>query len=150
MRKINQALYMALLLVTGECLAQGCGVSVVSLHFGDYDALAGVTLDTEADVYVSCDPSIAYNIKLDAGANSGGDFGSRRMVREGDLTFLEYNIFRDAVRTEIWGDGSNGTFTQLGIGTGAESHFTAYGRLPGDQNVPAGVYSDAVFVLVEW
>jgi spore coat protein U-like protein len=136
--------------MSGECLAQSCSVRVTSLQFGDYDPLTGSTLETEADIYVTCDASVAHNVKLDAGANSGGNFRPREMAKTGGAASLDYNIFRDPGRTEIWGDGSNNTFTRPGVGTGAENRFTAYGRLPGAQNVPIGVYSDVVFVLVEW
>jgi spore coat protein U-like protein len=51
------------------CLAQNCSVRVITLQFGDYDPLSGSTLDAEADVYVTCDPVVTYNIRLDAGAN---------------------------------------------------------------------------------
>lgn len=141
---------VALMVMSAECLAQTCSVGVVSLQFGDYDPLSGITLETEADVYVTCDPAVAYHIELDAGANSGGNFRPRVLARADGAASLDYNIFRDPGRTEVWGDGSDNTFTRPGIGTGAENHFTAYGRLPGGQNVPIGVYSDVVFVLVEW
>jgi spore coat protein U-like protein len=143
-------LVAALLMFPGESLAQACSVRVVSVQFGEYDPLSGGALDADADVYVTCDPAIPYNIRLDAGANSGGNFNSRKLATAGGGDSLAYNIFRDPGRTEIWGDGSSGTLTLLGTGTGTESHFIAYGRLPGGQNVPAGLYGDEVSVLVEW
>jgi len=147
---ISKILTIGLLVLSGNSLAQTCGVRVISLQFGDYNPLSGSTLDATADVYVTCDIAVAYNVTLDAGANSGGNFSPRRMATMGGGYSLAYNIFRDPGRIEIWGDGSGNTFTHLGVGTGTENHFIAYGRLPGRQNVPVGLYGDVLSVLVEW
>ena len=150
MRLTSGFLIIALLALSGEISAQTCSVRVISLQFGDYNPLSGSTLDTTADVYVTCDLAIPYTIALDAGANSSGNFNPRRMIMVGGENSLAYNIFRDPGRIEIWGDGRNNTFAHVGIGKGTESHFIAFGRLPGGQNVPVGLYSDVLSVLVEW
>jgi len=149
-RFIDSFLVVALSVLTGNCFAQNCNIRVTGIQFGNYDFLSGSAVETEADVFVTCDPEVAYLIRLDAGANSGGSFNPRRLAMAGGAASLAYNIFRDPARREIWGDGSDGTFAHRGAGTGMESHFIGYGRLPGNQNVPAGVYSDVVTVLVEW
>jgi spore coat protein U-like protein len=149
-RLTSAFLVVALLALPGHCLAQSCSVRVIALQFGDYNPLSPLAVDSTADVYVTCDPSIPYSIALDAGANSGGSFDPRKMTMIGGFSYMAYNIFRDPGRIEIWGDGRNNTFTNIGVGTGVESHFTAYGRLPGGQNVPVGLYSDSLSVLVEW
>jgi spore coat protein U-like protein len=149
-RLASGLLIIALLVLPGESLAQTCSVRVISLQFGSYNPLVGIAVDTTADVYVTCDPATPYSIALDAGANSGGSFSPRRMAMAGGASYLAYNVFRDPSRIEIWGDGRNNTFTRLGVGTGAETHFIAYGRLLGGQNVPVGLYGDLLSVLVEW
>ena len=47
---------------------------------------------------------------------------------------LAYNLYREASRSIIWGDGTGGS--AVGSGTGA-TH-TVYGRIPSRQNVYAG------------
>jgi spore coat protein U-like protein len=64
---------------------------------------------------------------------------------------LNYNLYLDSAYTQIWGDGTGGTVTKsdnIGGLLGSSISYTVYGRLPGGQNVPAGVYSDTVFVTV--
>jgi spore coat protein U-like protein len=70
--------------------------------------------------------------------------------------FLQYNLYTDAVRTSIWGQ-TTGTDTGGGTGNGmsaakAISH-TVYGRIVNsteNQDAPAGNYTDAVLVTVEY
>jgi spore coat protein U-like protein len=68
---------------------------------------------------------------------------------EGDFS-LDYNLYRDSARTEIWGDGTGSTFIRGGVGTGVPAQFNLYGRIPGRQNVKADIYNDSVIVTVEW
>lgn len=143
-------LIATLLLLSGTCVAQTCSVRTVSLNFGSYNHLATNDLEAEAGVYIACDPAVTFNISLDSGTNSGGHFSPRRLARVGSVDYLAYNIFRDPARIEIWGDGTGNTFTQPGIGTGVESQFIAYGRLPAGQSAAVGRYVDVVMVLVEW
>jgi len=63
---------------------------------------------------------------------------------------LNYNLYRDSARAEVWGDGAGNTYVQTGIGTGGTAHLIVYGSIPAGQNVRAGLYSDAVTVIVEW
>ena len=58
---------------------------------------------------------------------------------------LAYNLYVDASHTRVWGDGTGNTQTQTGMG-----NLVIYGRIPGQQNVPAGLYTDRVMVIVEW
>ncbi len=63
---------------------------------------------------------------------------------------MSYNLYRNAARSEIWGDGTNGSFIQSGSGAGANVPWPIYGRLPGSQNVSVGTYTDNITVTVEW
>lgn len=54
----------------------------------------------------------------------------------------------DATLLTIWGDGSAGTGTFKGTGTGTEVATPVYGRIPARQNAHVGTYSDMVTVTV--
>ena len=64
---------------------------------------------------------------------------------------LNYNLYRDAARTTIWGDGSGGTsFFQVSVlpllptsGT-----VTVYGRIPALQDAHTGSYSDSIVATI--
>src|SRR6266487_1298814 len=53
-------------------------------------------------------------------------FIPRKMVNAG--TLLNYNLYTDAARTTVWGDGTGGTVTVSGSSNGSTTH-TVYGRI---------------------
>jgi len=61
---------------------------------------------------------------------------------------LAYNLYLDSTRLTIWGDGTGGTGTFSGMGTGSDVGTTVYGRIPAGQNVAVGTYSDLITVTV--
>jgi spore coat protein U-like protein len=56
---------------------------------------------------------------------------------------LAYNLYKDASRLLVWGDGGGGVSSN-----GTNVDLTVYGRIPGAQNVQANVYVDSVTVTV--
>lgn len=150
MRWISIVLMVFLIAYGGTAYCESCAVTTTSASFGGYDMLASAPVDTAAEISITCDPGIAYNVILDTGQNSIQDFHPRRMRSlTGDST-LDYNFYRDAARTEIWGDGVGNTFTFTGVGNGGTEILRAYGRIPALQNVRADSYSDSIAVIVEW
>jgi len=147
-RYIKGLLIFVFIALCGEAWAEGCTVTTIAVNFGDY--ITSAASDTTGNLDITCDPGIPYTAKLDAGQNSGGGFVPRKMRISGGGDTLDYNLYRDSARTEVWGDGSGNTYVQTGIGTGGSTHLTVYGRIPAGQNVRAGLYSDAVTVIVEW
>lgn len=134
------------MLLVVRAWALGCTITTTPIGFGSYRSLSVFPLDATADVNINCDASLPYVIKLDAGGNSGGTLNPRKMLLVGGGNVLNYNLYRNAARTEIWGDGTNGSF----IGTGAGTQLPVYGRLFGAQNVGAGTYTDNITVTIEW
>lgn len=120
-----------------------CTVSAQSVIFGSYDVFSSQHLDSVGNVAVNCDLSTAYSISLSSG---NGSFASRKMAN--GAYRLDYNLFTDATRTTIWGDGSSGTAIVSASGTG-DVH-TVYGRVPGSQNAHVGNYSDSIIVTVNY
>lgn len=141
---------LCLLLPAVQAWALGCTIDTTPIGFGNYRSLSAFPLDATADVNINCDASIPYIVKLDGGGNSGGTFNPRKMLLAGGGGVLNYNLYRDAARNEIWGDGTNGSFIQSGTGTGAGMQLPVYGRLFGAQNVGAGTYTDNITVTIEW
>lgn len=139
-----------LMLLASQARALGCTITATPIGFGSYVSSSAFPLDATADVNVNCDVGAPYLVRLDAGANSGGTFSPRKMLLGGGGDALNYNLYRNASRSEIWGDGTNGSFIQSGSGTGANVPWPVYGRLPGSQNVGVGTYADNITVTVEW
>lgn len=122
-----------------------CTVSATGASFGAFDPLENVPVDTTGQVDVTCSPSASYTIELSAG--HAGTYWPRTMNGPGNHT-LGYNLFRDASRTTVWGDGSGGTATVGGSDDGTGSSHTIYGRIPAGQNPYVGSYSDSISVTV--
>jgi spore coat protein U-like protein len=136
--------------IAGAAGGEDCSVTLTPAHFGAYDFTASSSLETVADISINCDPGIIYNVKIDPGQHSGGGFHPRRMRSAAGDSDLNYYLYRDLGRTEVWGDGTGSTFTRTGMGTGAPENLRIYGRVTARQNVRAGLHSDSVVVIVEW
>lgn len=118
-----------------------------SLGFGAYDPISASAVDGTSTLTYQCPPGQAVRITLDTG--SSGTFAARTM-RQGAEVLL-YNLYLDAARTTIWGDGSGGSSPGPGVTTRAGSTTTAwvFGRIDGSQDAVAGAYSDTIRVTFE-
>jgi spore coat protein U-like protein len=121
--------------------AAECSLSVVNVSFGSYDTLSPLDSEITGSIGVSCDEETAGELSLSAGL---GTFAARQM-RSGPQS-LVYNLYLDAARLTIWGDGSPGTSLLSLSGTGG--NYTVYGRIPSRQNVSLGDYSDTITVTL--
>jgi spore coat protein U-like protein len=140
--------FVAAALAAGSCMftvtpagAAGCSLNAPGVAFGIYDALASASLDGAGTISVSCDAFASYTLALSPGQ---GTMAARRLQSCGSVLF--YNLYTDALRAVVWGDGSGGTALVGGSGTGG-SH-TVYGRIPARQNVVAGAYSDTIIITL--
>lgn len=137
------------LVLSGNAAAQGnCKVSVSPLAFGTYMPGDTSPLDTTGQIDVACAgrPGI-FLLTLSTG--SSGSYSGRTM-QSGAFSML-YNIFRNAARTLVWGDGTGGSVISGGIKPSfgrQEFTFPVYGRIPPLQSVGSGAYLDNVLVTV--
>ena len=85
------------------------------------------------------------------GPGSSGDQANRTMF-SGPTNTLSYNIYQNAARTLIWGDGTPPTVTQSGIrnNNGRPSWFfyPYFGRLFAGQSPNSGFYTDSIVTTV--
>lgn len=150
-RAIRRTLFLAALLAAPHVAraAPSCSFVVASaLGFGPYDPLATSPRDAVTTLVYRCSPGVAVRIALDRGRT--GSFAAREMRRGSEL--LLYNLYVDAPRTVVWGDGTGGSSLGPGVETtGAAGTTTAYvfGRIPAGQDAAAGPYADAVRVTFE-
>lgn len=124
--------------------AASCTVSAVSAAFGGYDVFQQQATETTGSVTVTCHSTTTYTISLSAGS---GTFAAR--VMKNGTQQLNYNLFTDAQRLTVWGDGTAGTSTVSATATGGS--YTVYGMIPALQKtVGAGSYSDTITVTVTY
>jgi spore coat protein U-like protein len=129
--------------------APTCSFGVAgALAFGVYDPLAAAHADSSSTLSYRCPRGQGVRISLDRGLT--GSYAAREM-RQGEERLL-YNLYLDAQRSIVWGDGTDGSRAGPGVIThGAMGTTTTYvfGRIPAGQDVVAGVYGDTVRVTFE-
>jgi spore coat protein U-like protein len=123
--------------------AVSCSMGIVNVVFGTYNTLSASSLDGAGSVSVTCTVSSSFQVALSKGH---GSFAARQL--QSGANVLYYNLYTDALRSLIWGDGTVGTTLVSGSGTAAT--YTVYGRIPGGQNLPAGSYGDSITVTLDF
>jgi spore coat protein U-like protein len=151
---IRPYLFTLVLLVglAGSATAQAmsCSVTFVTgVAFGAYDVFSASPVDSVGSIAYECvgvGPSDAVAIELSLGDGAG--FSSRRLVQ--GTHSLEYDLYVDAARTTVWGNGTSGTsrYQQIVPAEGSPTSVPVYGRIPAGQNAAVGVYSDTVIATI--
>jgi spore coat protein U-like protein len=142
-------------------MAAECSVNAAGLVFGVYEPLQSAPLDSAGSVGVSCwwtnPPGYSpqnLTVTVGLGTGSSGTYASRSL-RAGPNA-LQYNLYRDIVRSQVWGNGSGGTTLQSASiavhrhGPAVSQAVTVYGRIFAQQDAAAGSYVDTITVTVEW
>jgi spore coat protein U-like protein len=132
--------------VTANIVAD-CNLSATNLSFGTYDAASGSPLDATSAVSVYCSNGLSYDVALNIGSG-GGTFVTRTLADGGNT--LNYNLYSNAGRSTIWGDGTGSTAIVSGSGTGLLSAVThnVYGRVASGQDRAVGSYASTITVTV--
>ena len=122
--------------------------TMVGVAFGSYDVFGTLPLDSAGSIGFSCQGVGASDtIVIDLSRGNATSFLPRQMLHGAD--HLSYNLFLDASRNVVWGDGTGGT-SHYGPVTPPSSTVTisVYGRVPALQNVPVGSYGDTVVATI--
>lgn len=140
-----------------DARALDCTVSATGVAFGVYDAAASAPADSTGRITVRCvhlgggAARTGYSIALSPGAS--GSYAQRQM-RSGTSS-LNYNLFDDATRLRVWGNGTAGSAMVTGslvVNPGRfatnEASYPIYGRIPAQQAADTGTYSDTILVTL--
>jgi spore coat protein U-like protein len=140
-----------LCLLLGSEAGAACTVSANGVSFGAYDVFVSAPLDSTGTVTVTCDqaPPVDVMIAIGPSGTSGG-FVPRQMRSVSLPDRLNYNLFTNAGRSTVWGDGAPGTSTVFlkNVKKNRPEVTTIYGRVPPGQNVSVGGYTDALTVTI--
>ena len=129
-------------------VAVKCTVRTTSLAFGTYDpvvANASASLDGTGALSIACTKGASASVALGVGGNASGN---TRQLASG-TSRLQYELYRDSGRTQVWNE-STGTLSTGAAPSKAARNFTVYGRVPANQDVPAGDYADSVVATVNF
>ena len=139
---------MCLLATSTADAAPSCTISTTSVNFGSYNVFTGSATDSTGTITLDCNGG-AHDIIVTLSKGASASFNPRTMLKGSEA--LSYNLYRDAARTTIWGDGSGGTSTYTSANPpNTPFNLTVYGRVPAGQDVSAGVYSDTVSAVINF
>jgi spore coat protein U-like protein len=138
-------------LCASEASAQlsSCTISSTSAVFGNYNVFSGSALDTTATITYQCN-ALSFNVTISLSKGQSSTYGPRRMNQGAEI--LTYNLYTNAGRSQIWGDGTGGTavYSRNNPPNNSDVTVVVYGRVPADQDVSAGSYSDTVSATINF
>ncbi|HVR42216.1 MAG TPA: spore coat U domain-containing protein [Thermoanaerobaculia bacterium] len=146
---------LLLLALAAKLEAASCFIqSVTPVTFGDYSVFSPGPLDIAGSLTIVCTPGTAATIYLSTG--SSGTYAMRTMRSGAEV--LDYNVYLDATRTVVFGNGSGGTGTAVfnvppgppGPSEDLEAMIQFYGRVFPLDDVAAGLYSDSLVITIDW
>jgi len=131
-------------------VSANCRLTGGTLNFGAYDpvvANVGTDLDNTGTFTVACTKSAANVwIGMDGGVNYSG---GRRMQVGATGNYLSYELYKEAARTNVWGN-TQPTGVDYTPTSKAPTTLTVYGRVPQNQDVAVGSYTDTVVMTVNF
>jgi spore coat protein U-like protein len=144
-------------LIVGAAVAFGsagraeaaCAFAATGVSFGVYDVFAPAPSDSTGTITYRCDPPDKnITISIDGGANGSV---ANRHLRNGTEN-LSYNLYLDAARSTVWGDGTSGTTTYFikNPVPNRDTILTIHGRIPAGQDVGVGIYVDTAMVEINF
>ena len=93
--------------------------------------------------------------RIDLGRGGAASYAPRRL--SSGMNTLSYNLYADAGRTSVWGDGTGGSVAVESsvlldvLGWAPTQSFTVYGRIgAGQTGAVPGSYADTVSVTVTY
>jgi len=104
---------------------------------------AGVTGSIRVRCTGSSPPVGGYILTLSAG--NSGNYNARYLLRSGEP--LSYNLYRDALRQQIWGDTSPNV---VSITANGNTTSTVYGRITPGQDIGVGSYNDTITATINF
>jgi spore coat protein U-like protein len=145
---------MVMLLCFSLSSQAACTLTTANFTFGAYSSANFAPLDATGSIVVGCygiaGQTVNYTLAIETGRS--GSFISRKMIY-GPYA-LNYNLYLNAARTTVWGDGTVGTGIMtdsyaLVAGTNVRNYII-YGRIPIRQRVPPGTYNDSLVVILTY
>jgi spore coat protein U-like protein len=137
-------------LAVSATVTNNCTISTLPLVFTPYDpvvANASTNLDGTGTVVVACTKGTAPTVGLGLGANAASTV---RRMHDGSSNYLTYELYNDSGRSTVWTNAGLGLLSPVAAPSKAARSFTVYGRVPSNQDVPAGSYTDTVVATVNF
>jgi spore coat protein U-like protein len=134
-----------------------CTVSAGGINFGIYNPLSATGDAATGSWSVTCTASGSGSATvtgtLSMSTGSSGQYATRKLVS--GTNALNYNIYVTPSYTQIFGDGTAGTYAPSESGTVVAGQVyqvagNMYGFLPASQDVAPGSYADTIVITVTY
>lgn len=127
-----------------------CTIATTPVSFGTVNA-ASFT-NAQGAMTVQCVNGVSYTLTLSKG---GAALGATRAMVVGGVAVVNYELYKDAGLTQIWGDsGFAGTYPTgtgvAGTSTGVGQSLTVFGRAQALSSTAPGNYQDIVVATINF
>ena len=135
-------------------VSMSCTITAGAMTFASYDPTAAADNDATATITSTCTTGGAAVITMGQGNRAqvgSSDVAPLRAMyngSEGAPEDLLYQVYSDSAGGTVWGNTSDTGKSITADGTAQA--FTAYGRIPKNQTVGAGSFSDSVTVTLTY
>jgi len=128
-------------------LTGSCRATITGFSFGIFSPLTQTGRLAQSFVTFNCPSTVA---EIDLSSGTSGEFESRSMTsnRDGQAA-IAYNIYLDAARTVVFGDGAAGSSAYVPGSGVSQGSFPIYAEIaPGQSHVVASGYSDTLSISI--
>lgn len=137
-------------LTVSATVAGICTITTTPVSFGTVSSASITT--AQGSVGVMCVNGAPYTVTLNKG---GVPAGAPRAMSVGGQTMVNYELYKDAGLTQIWGDTQfAGTYPMgagsVGTATGGPQTITVFGKAQAVSGAPAGNYTDIVVATINF
>ena len=133
------ALLLSLALSGAASAAANCNILTTgAVAFGPYVWTNPGPTDSVGTITYNCNSGAVVYVS----AGSSGRAAQRTLLSGANT--LDYNLYSDAARAQVWGDLSSGG--GVPVSQSGKNTLNVYGRIPPGQNVASGTYNDTVTV----
>lgn len=125
----------------------GCTMNITSASNMDFGTTTSLTndLNSSSAIQLECPSNTQWQLGLSNGVNAVGT--TRRMRNQS--SYVRYELYQDTARTKRWGNTANAD-TYTGTGGATTIVVPVYGKVPAQNDVPAGAYNDTITVTLSY
>lgn len=127
-------------------IINGCTVNALPLIFNVPNP-TNANVDSSTTVTLSCTPNIPFTLDIDNGLHANGI--NRRVFNAAANAYINYDVYRDPPRSQVWGTGQAKNISGNSGLTGVVV-LPVYGRLASSSRLKAGNYTDTLTVTINF
>ena len=141
-------------MAVSTAVSMSCTIAAGAMTFASYDPTATVDNDANASITSTCTAGGAAVITMNQGGRAQSGSSDAIPLRamwngsEGTPEDLLYHVYSDSAGGTVWGNTAGSGKSIAADGTAQV--FTAYGRIPKNQTVSSGSFSDSVLVTLTY